>query len=161
MLVYLILSQRSLRLSSVLFSLFTLFCFSKVVSTILSSSSQILSSASDILCVSFCGSSVSFYIFHRHRVCLVDRVDIICSVHSWWESFGSFSLTTLSLGFNCGCVSTSACGLFTGVCSWGFPGGLGFTPMRARSGGGATAWAAGVLAAPGTQGSWQLGKQQI
>ena len=49
MLVCLILSQRSLRLSSVLFILFTLFCSSKVISTILSSSSLIRSSTSDIL----------------------------------------------------------------------------------------------------------------
>ena len=47
--VHLILSQRSLRLSSVLFCLFTLFCTSEVISTILSSSSLIYSSASDIL----------------------------------------------------------------------------------------------------------------
>ena len=45
---------------------------------------------------------MSFYIFHRHRVCLVDRVDLICSLHSWWEGFGSSSLVTLPLGFNCG-----------------------------------------------------------
>ena len=38
----LILSQRSLRLSSLLFILFTLFCSSEVISTILSSSSLIL-----------------------------------------------------------------------------------------------------------------------
>ena len=25
---------------------------------------------------------MSFYIFHRHRVCLVDRVDLICSLYS-------------------------------------------------------------------------------
>ena len=49
MLVHLILSQRSLRLSSVLFILFTLFCSSEVISTILSSSSLIHSSASDIV----------------------------------------------------------------------------------------------------------------
>ena len=49
MLVCLILSQRSLRLSLVLFILFTLFCSSEVISTILSSSSLIHSSASDIL----------------------------------------------------------------------------------------------------------------
>ena len=49
MLVHLILSQRSLRLPSVLFILFTLFCSSEVISTILSSSSLICSSASDIL----------------------------------------------------------------------------------------------------------------
>ena len=33
------------------------------------------------------------------------------------------------------------------------PGGLGSAPVRARCGGGAAAWVAGVLAAPGTQGS--------
>ena len=60
---------------------------------------------------------VTFYIFHRHRVCLVDHVDLICSLYSWWEGFGSSSLVTLPLGFNCGFISTSACGLFTGVCS--------------------------------------------
>ena len=49
MLVRLILSQGSLRLSSVLFILFTLFCSSAIISTILSSSSLIHSSASDIL----------------------------------------------------------------------------------------------------------------
>ena len=54
---------------------------------------------------------MSFYIFHRHRVCLVDHVDLICSLYSWWEGFGSSSLATLPLGFNCGFISTSACGL--------------------------------------------------
>ena len=49
MLVRLILSQRSLRLSSFLFILFTLFCSSEVISTILSSSSLIRSSTLDIL----------------------------------------------------------------------------------------------------------------
>ena len=61
--------------------------------------------------------SVSFYILHRHRVCLVDHVDLICSLYSWWEGFGSCSLTTLPLGFNCGFISTSVCGLSTGVCT--------------------------------------------
>ena len=49
MLVHLILSQSSLRLSSVIFILFTLFCSSEVNSTILSSSSWIPSSTLDIL----------------------------------------------------------------------------------------------------------------
>ena len=49
MLVHLILSQKSLRLSSILFILFTLFCSSEVISIILSSRSLIGSSASDIL----------------------------------------------------------------------------------------------------------------
>ena len=105
--------------------------------------------------------SVSFYIFHRHRVCLVDRVDLICSLYSWCEGFVSYSLATLPLGFNYGFISTSACGLSTGVCSWGCPGGLGFAPVRARCGGGTAAWVAGVLASPGTQGSWWLGQQEI
>ena len=65
--------------------------------------------------------SMIFYIFHRHRVCLVDRVDLICSLYSWWEGIGSSSLVTLCLGFNCGFISTSACGSSTGVCSWGCP----------------------------------------
>ena len=32
---------------------------------------------------------MSFYILHRHSVCLVDCVDLICSLYSWWEGFGS------------------------------------------------------------------------
>ena len=48
-LVHLIRSQKSLKLSSVLFILFTLFCYSEVISTILSSSSLIYSCASYIL----------------------------------------------------------------------------------------------------------------
>ena len=63
---------------------------------------------------------MSFYIFHRHRVCIVDHVDIMCGLHSWWEGFGSSSLATLPLGFNCGFISTSA---------WGHP--LGFAPEAA------------------------------
>ena len=51
-----------------------------------------------------------FCIFHRHRVCLADHVDLIPSLYSWWEGFGSSSLATLPLGFNCGFISTSACG---------------------------------------------------
>ena len=49
MLVHVILYQMSMKLSSVPFILFTLFCSSAVISTILSSSSLIHSSASDIL----------------------------------------------------------------------------------------------------------------
>ena len=40
---------------------------------------------------------MTFYIFHRHRVWLTDRVDLICSLYSWWEGFES-SLATLPLG---------------------------------------------------------------
>ena len=74
---------------------------------------------------------------------------------------GSFCVFFLPLGFDCGFISTSTCVLSTGVCSWGCPGGLGFAPVRARSGGGAAAWVAGVLAAPSTQGSLWLGQQEI
>jgi len=105
--------------------------------------------------------SMTFYIFHRHRVWPVDCVDLICSLYSRWEGFGSSSLVTLPLGFNCGFISTSGCGSSTGVCSWGFPGGLGFAPVRARCGGGAAAWVTRVLAAPDTEGRWQLEQQEI
>ena len=66
---------------------------------------------------SFLELSMTFYIFHRQRVCLVDHVDLICSLNSWGEGLGSSSLATLSLGFNCGFISTSACGSSMGVCS--------------------------------------------
>ena len=104
---------------------------------------------------------MTFYMFHGHRVCLVDHVDLICSLYSWWEGFGSCSLTTLPLCFNCHFISASACQSYTGVCSLGCPGGLGFASVRARCGGGAATWVAGVLTAPSSQGSWQLGKQEI
>ena len=116
---------------------------------------------SELVCFLLWELSMTFYIFHRHRVCLVDCVDLICSLYSWWESFGSSSLATLPLGFNRGFISSSACVLSTVVCSWGCTGGLGFAPVRARCGGGAAAWVAGVLAAPGTQGGWRLGQQEI
>ena len=61
--------------------------------------------------------SMTFYILHGHRVCLVDRVDLIRSLYSWWESFGSSSLAILPLGSNCGFISTFASGSYTGVCS--------------------------------------------
>ena len=60
--------------------------------------------------------SMPFCIFHRHRVCLVDRVDLVWSLYSWWAGLGSSSLATLPLGFKCGFISTSTCGS-TGVCS--------------------------------------------
>ena len=66
---------------------------------------------------SFVGALHGFYIFHRHRDCLVDCVDLICSLYGWWEGLGSSSLATLPLGFFCGFISTSACGSTSGVCS--------------------------------------------
>ena len=81
--------------------------------------------------------------------------------------FGSSSLATLTLGFNCGFISTCACGLSIGGLLLGCSGGLGSAPVRAMCGGGAAAWVTGVLVligvliTPGTQGSWQLGQQEI
>ena len=51
---------------------------------------------------SFVGALNVFYIFQRHGVCLVDHVDLICSLYSWWEDFGSSSFAALPLSFNCG-----------------------------------------------------------
>ena len=42
---------------------------------------------------------MAFYISHRHRVCQVDRVDLICSLYSLWEGLRSSSLATLPPGF--------------------------------------------------------------
>ena len=53
---------------------------------------------------------MSFYILHRHRVSLVDHLDLLCSLYSWWEGLRSASLATLLLGFNCGFISTTASG---------------------------------------------------
>ena len=53
---------------------------------------------------------MDFYIFHRHRVCLADRVYLICSLYSCWECFAFSSLATLPLGFSCDFISTSTCG---------------------------------------------------
>ena len=72
--VHLILSQRSLRLSSVLFNLFTLFCTSEVISTILSSSSLIHSSASYIL------------LLIPSRVFLISVIVLFVSVYLFFNS---------------------------------------------------------------------------
>ena len=45
------------------------------------------------------GALSGFYIFHRHRVCLFDHVDLICSLYSWWEGLGSSSLATVRDGW--------------------------------------------------------------
>ena len=92
---------------------------------------------------------MTFYLFHRHRVCLVDHVDLICSLYSWWEGFGSSSLATLTW------VSIMVLfpPLHVGrphaevVFSWGCPGGLGSAPVTARCGDGAATWITGALAA--------------
>ena len=100
---------------------------------------------------SFVGVLNDLFIYSIDTAWLVDHV----------EGFGPSSLATLPLGSNYGFTSTSRCGSATGVCSWGCPGGPGSAPVRARCEGGAAGWVAGVLAAPGTQGSWWLGLQEI
>ena len=90
--------------------------------------------------------SLSFCIFHRHRVCLVHHVDLICILSSWWKSFWFSSFTTLPLEFSRVFISTSACGSSTGVCSWGCPRGFGSAPVRTRCGG---------LQLLGSQGPWE------
>ena len=77
MLVRLIWSQRSLRLSSVIIILFSLFCSSEVTFTILSSSSLIRSSASDILLV------IPF------RVFLISVIVLFVSVYLFFNSYRS------------------------------------------------------------------------
>ena len=54
---------------------------------------------SELECFLLWELSMAFYRFHRHRICLVDRVDLIWGLHTWWEGFGSSSLATLPLGF--------------------------------------------------------------
>ena len=65
---------------------------------------------SKLLCFLLWELLLSFYIFRIHKVCVVDRVDLICSLDNWWEGLKS-SLDALPLGFNCGFISTSACGV--------------------------------------------------
>ena len=90
MLVCLILSQRSLRLSSVLFILFALFCSSEVISTTLSSSSMI-HSASDIL-----NSKLQYTIsplFWNSEVQKIlffpESADTSCQTQFSWTSWGN------------------------------------------------------------------------
>ena len=74
---------------------------------------------------------------------------------------GSSSVATLPLGFNLWFYFH----LYMLVVHWGLAPeasleGFGLS-VRARYGGGAAAWVTGVLAAPGTQGDWWLGQQEI
>ena len=74
---------------------------------------------------------------------------------------GPSSLATLPLGFSCGFISTSPCGSSLGFAPETALEELGLPPVRARCGGGAAAWVAGALAAPGTHGSQGLGQQEV
>ena len=98
--------------------------------------------------------NVLLYI-HRHRVCLVDLQFALLV-----GRFGSSSLATLLLSFNCGFLSTSACGSSTGVCACGALEDLGL-PQGGPGVEVVQLLVAGVLAAPSIQQSWQLGQQEI
>ena len=82
----------------------------------------------ELACFHLWEHSLSTQIFHRHRVYLTDRGDLICSLYSWWKDFWSSSLVTPSLGFSFGFILTSVCGPHTGVWSWGCLGALGSAP---------------------------------
>ena len=105
--------------------------------------------------------SLSFHVFHGHSVSLVDHVDLIWSLYSWWEGFGLSSLLTLPLDFSGGFISTSACDLSTGVLLLRLPWRTWVCPSEGQVEGGAVAWVMGALATPATQGNWQLGQQEI
>ena len=81
--------------------------------------------------------ALSFHIFHRHRMHLVNQVDLTFSLCSWWKAPQSSPLATPRLELSCGFSPTSECGPAMGVCSWGSPGGLGSLPQ----------WGEGVQAA--------------
>ena len=98
-------------------------------------------------------------IFYRHRVFLVDHMDLICTCTVDRKDLGL--LTQLR------CPWVLIVVLFPPL-YLGRP--LGYAPEAAledvglsqsRCEGGATVWVAGDLIAPGTQGSWWLGQQEI
>ena len=98
--------------------------------------------------------SFSTQIFHRPRVNLADHGDLICNLCSWWKDFLSSSLVAPSLGFSFGFLSTSECGLPTGVWFWGCLGALGSASVRTGCRVGITAWIEGAPAEPNAQGDW-------
>ena len=94
---------------------------------------------------------MAFYRFRRHSL-PSGSCNLSCRLYSCWEGLGSSSLAI--------CPWVSLVVLFPPL-HVGRP--LGFAPeaaledlglphVRTRCGGGAAAWVAGVLAAPGTQG---------
>ena len=83
----------------------------------------------------FVGALNVVYIFHRHRVCLADCVDLICSLYSLLEGFRSSCLDTLPLAFHYAFIFTSACGnqycpICSSILSWRKP--LTEKPDRAQ-----------------------------
>ena len=52
------------------------------------------------VCVCVWKLSMSFYIFHMHKVYIADHMNLICSLYSWWEAFGKvFFLSHTAPGF--------------------------------------------------------------
>ena len=89
--------------------------------------------------------------FYRHRVYLVDRMDLICRFCGWWKGSWPSSLGTLPLELNCGFIPTSTCWPSIGVYSQGCPGGLGSARVMTSSGDGSAAWIGGTPRSPGAQ----------
>ena len=100
--------------------------------------------------------SLSFYMFHRCRVCLVDRVDLICSLYSWWKCFCYSSLATLRLQFSCAFSSLLRVVIHRRLLLR-LPFGTWVCLREDRCGGGAAVW----IAAPGMQGSWRPWAREI
>ena len=101
---------------------------------------------------SFVGALSDHFIFHRHRICLVDRVDLICSLYSWWKGFVSSSFFHIAPGFQLWFYFH----LCTWIVHWGLllrlPWRTWVCPCEGQVGGGAASWVSGVLATPGTWG---------
>ena len=103
---------------------------------------------------------MAFYIFHRHRVCLVDCVDLICTFTAGGKVLGLLPYS------HCPWVSIVA--LFPPL-HVGCP--LGFAPEAALEDLGLPLRGPGVevvqllgsqgFSAPGIQGSWRIGQQEI
>ena len=114
----LILSQRSLRLSSFLFILFSLFCSAAVVSTTLYFSSFIHSSASVFLLVilssafinfSYCLISVCLFFNSYRSLLTITCVILICASILFLRSCIIFTIITLNTFSGRLPVSTSCC----------------------------------------------------
>ena len=97
-------------------------------------------------CCCFGELSMTFYIFQKCRLCLVDHVDLVWILYSWGEGFGSSSITTLPW------VSTVV--LFPPL-HVGCP--LGFAPEAALEALGLPLWGPGVEVGQllQLQGFWQ------
>ena len=127
MLVRLMLSQRSLKPSSVLLILFTLFCSSEVISTISSLSSLICSYASDILLlipsriflISVIVWFVSAYLFFNSSTSLL--TDSCIFLHFVSKALTTFTVTVraLSQGAACPLLYLGSCvSPFVPSCVW-------------------------------------------